>query len=422
MGRKVLVGMLLLGALFIFGLGTIYIKNLQYYFQAIAGREGYQLRAQFQTAQSLNVGDEVRILGVEVGHVHDLKILEGVADKPVTALLWIEEGVSVRKQDTAFIEIQSIFGGSYVGIDRGDPQAPVLKNLDEIMGTEVRPTISDLVAKADTALGEASVAFADAGKAIENVRVVTDRLAEGKGLIRMLTDEEEYVKLDQTIQSAKSAFEGIDRLTKDVHEGEGLLPRLLSDGQLAQDVQDLAADARDAANSLKALVSDLEEGKGTLGKILKDEKLYTQITETFSEGREALSTLKDLAQEAKDGKGVLAKLLTDEKMAQDLEQITTDMRSFASELADLSENLDKGSLGKMLASDEAYTKFIEVLDELHASAQAIQEKKGTLGKLIYEDKVHTQLADALDSVQKLLDEYREQSPILTFAGAIFGAF
>jgi len=28
----------------------------------------------------------------------------------------------------------------------------------------------------------------------------------------------------------------------------------------------------------------------------------------------------------------------------------------------------------------------------------------------------------MDSVQGLLDDYREQSPILTFAGAIFGAF
>jgi len=422
MGRKVLVGMLLLGALFIFGLGTIYIKNLQYYFQALVGREGYQLMARFETAQSLNIGDKVRIVGVEVGHVHDLDILEGVTDKPVTALLWIEEGVKVRKQDTAFIEIQSIFGGSYVGIDRGDPEAPVLTDFGEIMGTEVRPTISDLVAKADTALGEASVAFADAGTAIENVRKVTDRLAEGEGLMRMLTEKEEYAKLDETIQSARSAFDGIERLTTDAREGEGLLPRLLSDGQLAEDVQALAADARDAAGSLKTLLSDLEEGKGTADKIFKDEELYTQITETFAEGRKALSTLKEIAQEAKEGKGVFAKLLNDEKMAQDLEQITTDMGTFARELAELSENLDKGSLGRMLESDEAYTKFIEVLDELHASAQAIRDKEGDLGKFIYEDKIHTQLTGALDSVQKLMDEYREQSPILTFASALFGAF
>ncbi len=155
MGRKILVGMLLLGALLVFALGTFYIENLQYYFQALTGKKGYHLIARFETAQNLDEGDVVRLLGVEVGRVQDLSVEEGPVPKPVTAVLWIEEGVKVRADDLAYIETPGIFGGSYMAIGRGDPNAPVLHDSEEITNTRVQPTISQVIAKADTTLDDA---------------------------------------------------------------------------------------------------------------------------------------------------------------------------------------------------------------------------------------------------------------------------
>ena len=87
MARKVLVGMLLLGALFIFGLATFYVENWQRYLG-----KGYPLRASFPLVHTLDVGDIVRMSGVEVGAVEELTInTEGPPENQVEAILRIDK-------------------------------------------------------------------------------------------------------------------------------------------------------------------------------------------------------------------------------------------------------------------------------------------------------------------------------------------
>ncbi len=377
MGKRVLVGMLLLGALIIFALSTFYIENWQFYLG-----KGYRLRAWFQHAQTLMVGDEVRIAGVEVGRVQDLSVETQVRrGYPVRAVLWIQKDVQIRVQDTATVQVRSVFGGNYISITRGDPNAPALEDLDEIKNTGVEPSITELIAKAEVALDEASATFASAHRALENVEEITSGLKEGKGLIgKMLTDE-----------------------------------------QLASDAAELIEDAKAVAASLKKIAADLEAGKGTIGRMLTDDTLYVELEKAAVEGQQTLVAVRELVTEAREGKGILAKLLTDPKLAADLEQIVADTKTFSAAIADLSDTLGESTLGQLAQSDEAYRKLIELLDELGESATAISEGEGTLGLLIKDDKLHHQLSAALESVQKLLDEYREQSPVLTLMGAVFGA-
>ncbi len=126
---------------------------------------------------------------------------------------------------------------------------------------------------------------------------------------------------------------------------------------------------------------DLAEGKGTAGMLLKDEDLYKRINDAFTQGSEAFAKLQEIADDVRDGEGLLTKLLMDAQMAQDV-------KAFTSELARLSTDLEGSTVGKLMASDEVYQ----------------------------------QISGALESVQNLVDEYREQSPIITFATAFFGAF
>jgi ABC-type transporter Mla subunit MlaD len=128
MTRKVLVGMLLLGALFVFGLATFYVKNWQFH----VGK-GYRLVANFPVVHTLDTGDVVRMAGVVVGTVEELTIsTEAATQFPVRAVLWIREGVVVRADDQASIRMTSVFGGSFVAIERGDPQAQPLSDGDTL--------------------------------------------------------------------------------------------------------------------------------------------------------------------------------------------------------------------------------------------------------------------------------------------------
>ena len=60
MGKKVLVGMLLLGALIVFGVATFKVKNWQFYLS-----KGKPIEARFPVVHTLDKGDLVRMAEAE---------------------------------------------------------------------------------------------------------------------------------------------------------------------------------------------------------------------------------------------------------------------------------------------------------------------------------------------------------------------
>lgn len=420
MGKKILVGMLLLGALIVFALATFYIENWQVYL-----KEGYLIKARFPTAQGLVKGDQVQIAGVEVGRIDSLEVdTTGNAQMPVTISMWIEKGARVRSSDTAQVEVRSIFGGAFMSIQPGDPAAPELKPGEELANTKVQPNITQLMAKADDALDEVASAFDGAGEAVENIRRITAKLSTGEesSLGMLLNSRDAYDKLETTMASAKGAFDGIEGITTDVREGKGLLAKLVTDEQLAKEAEALVTDARELAANLKKVSADLEAGKGTAGKLFKDQTLYDELSTTVTEARSAFAGLEDFAKQAREGKGLVAKLLSDEGLATDLEQIAANVKNFSDTLGKLADKMETSTVGRLMSDDEAYKKLVAVMDNLNSAASSLADKQGTLGMLVKDRKLYDQLTGAAESVQKLLDDYREQSPVLTFAGAIFSAF
>jgi len=405
MNRKILVGMLLLGALVIFALGTFYIENWQFYL-----REGYQLRADFSTVQSLDEGDLVRMAGVTVGKVAEVSIdTRSETEFPVKTILWIEKDVKIRADDEAQIRLSTLFGGNFVAIARGDPSAPVLGRSERIRKTSVAPSVPEIIEESKATLSEAR-------EALENIRKISEKVERGEGTLgKLVTQDEAYDDLKGVMSEAREAFARVQKVADSVEHGEGLLPRLLTDNELAADAQEAIASARDSMVDLRAITKDMRAGKGLAGKLLTDEALGEDVKEAFSR-------LKEIGEEASKGKGVLAKLLSDEKLATDLDQISSDAKAVFANLKGVTQDMDKGTLGKLLASDEAYNRLMETLDELKKSTSAIAEGKGSLGKLVQSETLYEKIVGTIESLQRVIEDYREQSPLITFAGAIFGAF
>ena len=418
MGRKILVGMLLLGALIVFALATFYIENWERYIQ-----KGYEVRARFTTAQTLQVGDEVRIAGVEVGRVNELHVeTDKPAERPVEAVLWIRPEVKLRTKDVAHIETRSVFGGSFITITREDPEAPLLTDGDELTETVVEPSITELISKAGETLDGANATFADARSALEKASSALDGMGETFKSIEGITQSLEPESLQATIDSARKAFDGIDELTTELAEGEGMLPKLLRDKEGYDRLNAAVDSTRKAFEGIEQLTKDVREGEGLLAKLINDPEGYARFESTLESTRGAFEGIQQLTTDLREGEGLMARLISDEEFAAKVQQIATDTGVFAASMAELVQNLDNSSLGKLMTTDEAHQKLMAALDDVQKSAEALSQEKGTLGKLINDDTLHQRLTDALQSLQDLLDDYREQSPILTFAGAIFGAF
>jgi len=397
MVRKVLVGMFLLGALFIFGLGTFYVENWQFYLA-----KGYHLTARFPLVHTLDEGDMVRLAGVEVGAVQKLRIdTEAPPDRQVEAILRIQKDVKVHAEDTAVIKIGSVFGGYYISIEPGDRSAPVLTDGSEIANTRVAASITDVVEESKQTMEQIKTGFE---KAFDEFDSIAADLREGKGVLgRLIADDELSEKFDRIVDGLTTAADQLDK-------GQGVLGRLLKDEQLSADLDKIARDARATAENFRSLSQDLAEGKGTFGKLLTDEELYTRLNDS-------LKKLGEVADSLTEGEGALPMLLSDETVARDF-------RDALSNIADVSAKLSKGegTAGKLVSSDEAYKQLMSALDDLKKATSDIAEGKGTLGKLVTDDTAYEQLKQLLRDVQGIVDAYREQSPVISAAGAIFGAF
>jgi phospholipid/cholesterol/gamma-HCH transport system substrate-binding protein len=400
MTRKVLVGMLLLGALFVFGLATFYVKNWQFH----VGK-GYRLVANFPVVHTLDTGDVVRMAGVVVGTVEELTIsTEAATQFPVRAVLWIREGVVVRADDQASIRMTSVFGGSFVAIERGDPQAQPLSDGDTLERTLVAPSVTEVVEQSKATLAEIKNAF-------EDVRTITAELREGKGALgRLIKDEEFYTKLDKMATDLSEA-------TGRLQAGEGTLGKLVMDEKMAADVEALVTDARELAEHIREISEGIRTGEGTLGQLVSSDELYTALND-------AVATVSEVATLFKEGEGVAARLLQDPEMAEDLRTLAAEASQTAANLKEVTNKIAEGesSLGRLLESDEAYQKLNASLDDLNAFTESLAEGTGTVGKLVRDDEAYKKLTTLIDSVQGIVDTYREQSPVISFAGAIFGAF
>lgn len=88
--------------------------------QAIGGGSGYPLKAQFADIGALNVGSDVKLGGVTIGHVVAATLDPQTYAAVVT--MDIDNDIKLPADSSASISSQGLLGGTYVGISPGGDQ------------------------------------------------------------------------------------------------------------------------------------------------------------------------------------------------------------------------------------------------------------------------------------------------------------
>ena len=312
-GALILVSLLLLGG-FLALLGNFSLRG------------GYRIRIDYDYSGNLQSGAAVKISGIKVGKVEDVRYLGGEIDPDtgkrvqVRVVAWIEERVqqSIRQNAEFFINTQGVLGEQYLEIQPGSWDKPPLDAAHTVAG--VNPPRTDLIV---ARLYE----FLDSitGLLKDDKDVIRDFLQSGASVVRTLDEllkankvqiahllgnidalSREAAQLmvalrsgvgdgatlratlanvealsaavrrdiDPLLQKAQKALDGVDRATSVVGPAEReklvrALDELVSVGNKADRL------AGDAA----ALVGDLRQGKGTAGALLVDPQLYDDLKE-----------------------------------------------------------------------------------------------------------------------------------------------
>lgn len=289
-------------------------------------RGGYRIHIDYDFSGNLQSGAAVKISGIKVGKVEEVKYLGGQIDPDtgkrvqVRVTAWVEERVrqSIRKNAEFFINTQGVLGEQYLEIQPGTWDQPPLDPSHSVEG--VNPPRTDLIVARlyefldsitsllkddkdvirDFLQSGASVVRtlddilktnkAQIGHLLGNVDALSQQAAALLGQIRAGVGDGATLKatlgniealsasirrdIDPLIAKAKKALDGVDRLTSVVGPGERdkLVHALDELVKIGDKADKLTTDAQ-------AIVADIRKGKGTAGALLVDPQIYDDLKE-----------------------------------------------------------------------------------------------------------------------------------------------
>lgn len=202
-GKKIKLGIFVAAAIILFVIGIYFIGARQQLFT-----NTFPLNAVFKDISGLQVGNNVRFSGINVGVVSDI---EQVTDTSVKVEMDIEESTRKFIKANAKAEISSdgLMGNKIISIIPGKPGAPVVKD-DYTLASVIPVNIDDILSKIKSTSDNAASISGDLATITHNIRA-------GKGTIgKLFMDTTLANNLDQTVVNIKQGAGGFNQNMKAV--------------------------------------------------------------------------------------------------------------------------------------------------------------------------------------------------------------
>jgi phospholipid/cholesterol/gamma-HCH transport system substrate-binding protein len=251
---ETLVGAFILSGLIVLFLMILFVGSKQ---NLLEGR--FKVQAIFSRVGGLRVDSPVRLAGIEVGNVEDLRF-NGQGKIVVTMSIQQRYREQIRKDSLATIGSVGLLGDRTVEIKVGSPDAEiappgsVLPSQDAFEITEV--------------LDQIGPAIEDAKKIMANVATVTEKLkSQGNTL--------------------SSAMDHANEILEKVNTGKGTLGALISDPTLYQQVTDLLGNSKKVVSRLEVAAQRIE------GLTTQLSKLTPNLQTTMNNFQESSAYIKE---------------------------------------------------------------------------------------------------------------------------------
>ena len=273
-----------------------------------------RLKAQFLTAEGLRPGGEVRLAGVRIGKVDDVRLLPP-SDRPnspkVEAVLALDSKVDdkpitdlVRTDSTAQLATPSLLGSDRMinitpGTSLGNPVQE---------GQELRTTTEGGMAQLTESGNEL---VGQLNQLSEQVTAITRKINEGQGTLgRFVNDEAFYDNLNVTIRETQGVI-------RQLRSGDGTAGKLINDPALYNNINAISA-------QLQTIAENLQAGRGTAGKLLTDEALYNEARSTIARFNTSAERIDNIIAGIHRGEGTAGKLLTDDQLYNNVNQLSSE--------------------------------------------------------------------------------------------------
>jgi phospholipid/cholesterol/gamma-HCH transport system substrate-binding protein len=311
-----MVGLVIAASVALTVFGTLWLQGVT------LRAEQVQMQAVFETVGQIRPGNPVKIRGVRVGRVQDMRVDPG--GDVVRIRFTVDEDVPLPDNPAVVLSPESMFGDWQVEIvprERFPAYRYAAPREPEDLPGYSLPDISQLTATADRISADiemlterVGIAFSEEtaqniASLIENVENVTDRLSE---LVSQQAEsfaevtDEIRIATQEIGSAAASAGESFERVSGilDREEVDAMLRdlavvagnfRVLSGelGRTNAEVREMATRVDATFGRFDQLVSRVEEGEGSLGRLMQDPAMAAELELTLRELQLLLEDIRE---------------------------------------------------------------------------------------------------------------------------------
>src|SRR3989338_4372749 len=195
-------------------------------------KPGWNLKLIFGFADGVKLAAPVRVAGVDMGKVKDIKMFYDTQDKKtvVEIMVWLSRDARIPVDSKAWVNQLGLLGEKYVEIIPGKNYSSYLKDGDQLAG-------------------EDSISMRELG---ELGRKIATKLDESiNGFNEVFKDEKMRTSLKDLIVNLKGTTDSLNSIFARIKNGEGTIGKLLYEDTIYKDLEGLTSDLR--ANPWKLL-------------------------------------------------------------------------------------------------------------------------------------------------------------------------
>ena len=232
-------------------LGIIVFGFSLYFLGGLSVTRSYPVNVTFSDVSGLPVKAPVKLSGVEVGRVKQIKIENG----QVVVVTDINEDIQIYRNARFSVAMTGIIGSKYLKVEQGTPEAGVLQAGDYVRGADEMP-MDAMIAQTMSSIKEFVDSVNAQGQFGEQLNRTMDEVHQlSANLNQLVAQMRPY--LSRSARNLDEVLAKADSLMDSLEKSEGVIGSLINDPQMKADVQSSMKDLKETMGEVKTFVGKM---------------------------------------------------------------------------------------------------------------------------------------------------------------------
>ncbi len=239
-------------------LGLVIFGFSLYFLGGLSVTRSYDINVKFADVSGLPVKAPVKLSGVEVGRVKQIRIEKGQA----VVVAGIHEGVEIFRDARFSVVMTGIIGTKYLKVEQGTPGAGLLTAGAVVRGADEMP-MDAMIAQTMNSIKEFVDSVNNQGQFGEKLNQTMHEVRQlSANLNQLVAQMKPYLSrsvrnLDEASVKLNDLMAKADSLMESLEKGEGVIGSLIKDPQMKQDVKESVQDFKETMGEVKTFVGKM---------------------------------------------------------------------------------------------------------------------------------------------------------------------